>query len=157
MSVGTILLGHQLRLLMLMTARNIRIATAFVCRIPDLRQWCSTKCISLIPWLKTSAVISAEMWFGDVCCQHIENRGELSIQRSNTMAMTGLTTTGPLVHWLVHKLENVSPGANPSAVMTKVFLNCCFMPVMFSAALGSTSLLEGKGISGACRKVGFFF
>ena len=69
------------------------------------------------------------------------------------MAITGLTTTGPLVHWLVHKLEMIAPGSNPSAIMTKVFLNCCFMPVMFSAALGSTSLLEGNDVSGACRKV----
>ena len=70
------------------------------------------------------------------------------------MAITGLTTTGPLVHWLVHALERIAPGAHPSAVLTKVLLNCGFMPVMFGAALASTSLLQGHGLSGASRKVG---
>ena len=129
-------------------------ASTLLSLVPIWRQWASAKLAAARPWLKTSAVISAEMWIGDACCQQIENGGALNVQRSNTMAITGLTTTGPLVHWLVHALERIAPGAHPSAVLTKVLLNCGFMPVMFGAALASTSLLQGHGLSGASRKVG---
>lgn len=135
--------------------RSERIATQFASRIPNFRNWCLRKFHEILPWLKTSAVISAEMWIGDACCQRIENAQELNFARSNTMALTGLTTTGPLVHWLVNRLESIAPGVTPSAIITKVFLNCCFMPIMFGAALGSTSLLEGNDIIGASRKVRF--
>ncbi len=123
-------------------------------RIPMWKKWCTRTATSALPWLKTSAIISAEMWVGDACCQTIENENKFSTQRSNTMALTGLTTTGPLIHWLVHTLERISPGVMPAAILTKVLLNCSFMPVMFGTTLAATSLLQGQGVEGASRKVG---
>ena len=108
----------------------------------------------MMPWFKTSAIISAEMWLGDLACQSIESRGkEWAVQRSNTMAMTGFASTGPLVHWLVCKLEKIAPGSHARAVLTKVGLNCLFMPVMFGVSLACTSLLQGNGIQGARIKL----
>jgi hypothetical protein len=122
--------------------------------LPVWKKWCTQKVHTVLPWLKTSAVISAEMWVGDACCQKIENKETFSIQRSNTMALTGLTTTGPLVHWLVHTLERISPGVLPASILTKVLLNCSFMPVMFGTTLAATSILQGQGVAGASKKVG---
>ncbi len=122
-------------------------------RLPVWKKWCTQHATSALPWLKTSAIISTEMWIGDACCQTIENENNFSIQRSNTMALTGLTTTGPLIHWLVHTLERISPGVMPAAILTKVLLNCSFMPVMFGTTLAATSFLQGHGVAGASRKV----
>jgi hypothetical protein len=136
------------------TRINEAMSLIFYSRIPVWKKWCEQKATTVLPWLKTSAVISAEMWVGDVCCQKIEKEDKFSIQRSNTMALTGLTTTGPLVHWLVHTLERISPGVMPAAILTKVLLNCSFMPVMFGTTLAATSILQGQGVAGASRKVG---
>jgi hypothetical protein len=133
---------------------NEAVSFIFWSKIPLLKRWYAERAASVLPWLKTSAIISAEMWVGDACCQKIENENKFSIQRSNTMALTGLTTTGPLIHWLVHTLERISPGVMPAAILTKLLLNCSFMPVMFGTTLAATSFLQGQGVAGASRKVG---
>jgi hypothetical protein len=149
---------------MLLIRFNQAMSLKFWSRIPEWKTWYTRKATSLLPWLKTSAIISAEMWIGDACCQKIETyqkiensqeieNDKFSFQRSNIMALTGFTTSGPLVHWLVHTLERISPGSMPAAILTKVLLNCGFMPIMFGTTLAATSVLNGQGITGACRKV----
>ena len=97
--------------------------------------------------MSTAGIVACEMAVGDIVEQNLEHRnceGTWDRSRSMRQGLTGLITTGPLAHALFETLERVSPGTAPSAVISKVSMNACFMPCMITATLGTVWALEGR-------------